>query len=158
MQISLIAALLALLFTSNVSSVNTSLRSSRAFSKRAHLAASTFLSLALISAPHVTHAEDCNRDCNKNCLVAAPSSESYCKETCQDYCSDTVQREKDKTELYPTGPDEKDSESGYDRAFLRELNQPPSGPQIIPRETMKNLQLRYKAQEPRKGIFFKDLF
>ena len=156
-QIALITALIVL-FASSVCSVNISLKSSRIFSKQAHLVASAFFLLSLGSVPYVALAEDCYKDCKKECLIVAPGSEAYCKETCKDYCSDTVQREKDKNELYPTGPDETESKLGYDRAFLRELNKPPTGPQIMPHETLKDLKIGYKIEEPRKGVFFKDLF
>eukprot|EP00978_Attheya_sp_CCMP212_P014659 scaffold37488_cov49-Attheya_sp.AAC.4 len=34
-------------------------------------------------------AVDCMSDCVKNCKLVAPKDPAYCKDTCQDYCSQT---------------------------------------------------------------------
>ena len=100
---------------------------------------------------HAVFAESCSGDCYSNCLQVAPGSEDYCKSTCTDYCNDPeIQREDSEIRA------KEKAETGYDRALLNELNRPPVGLQIIPKETMRNLQLNFKPQEPRTGVYFKD--
>ena len=100
---------------------------------------------------------DCNEDCVSNCNRVAPGSRDYCKVTCTEYCAQT-----DRQDGLSGSIDASKGETGIfggsiDGTVRRGDDRPPSLVGVIPKETMKSLQLKAPEQPYRKGVYWKDV-